>query len=113
MADIFLSYSRKDVALAEPLVRALQQDGYTVFWDPSIEPGAEFAAVLDHQVDTARSVVVLWSRHSIASEWVRREASGGQRRDVLFPVLIEKVTPAQGFDQLHAANLIGWNRTPE
>src|SRR5262245_52995667 len=113
MADIFLSYSRKDVARAEPLVRALQRDGYRVFWDPSIEPGAEFAAVLDGEIDAARLVVVLWSRHSIESEWVRREATRGQKRGLLFPVLIDNVTPPAGFEQLHAASLVGWNGTSD
>ena len=39
MSDIFVSYARADRARAELIVRALESDGFAVWWDPNIEPG--------------------------------------------------------------------------
>ena len=33
MADVFLSYSSKDKDRVQPLVRALEREGWTVWWD--------------------------------------------------------------------------------
>jgi hypothetical protein len=33
MADIFLSYAREDQSRVGPLVRALEGQGWSVFWD--------------------------------------------------------------------------------
>ena len=40
--DIFVSYSRSDRERVEPLVRALEGEGLSVWWDPLIEPGHEW-----------------------------------------------------------------------
>ena len=77
MADIFLSYKREDVHSAKPLVQALGNDGWTVFWDPQIFSGDRWEAVLRKELDAASCVVVLWSRRSVQSEWVLREARTG------------------------------------
>lgn len=39
VASIFMSYAREDRSRAEPLVRALEAKGWSVFWDPEIPPG--------------------------------------------------------------------------
>jgi tetratricopeptide (TPR) repeat protein len=42
LADIFVSYSRQDKARVQPLVAALQAEGWSIWWDPEIQPGEEF-----------------------------------------------------------------------
>ena len=108
MADIFLSYKREDVARARPLVAALEEAGWTVFWDPQILSGDEWEATLTKELDAASCVVVLWSSLSVQSEWVLKEARVGVSRGVLIPVLIEPVDPPREFAALQAANLVGW-----
>lgn len=39
MADIFLSYARKDLERVRPLTELLEQQRWTVFWDRRLEPG--------------------------------------------------------------------------
>ena len=112
MADIFLSYAREDLARAEPLVTAMEAEGWTVFWDPSIVPGAEYRPVIDRELEAVRCVVVFWSRSSIASGWVRDEADTANARGVLFSVLIEDVKPPMGLRQVQSADLAGWNGPP-
>jgi hypothetical protein len=58
-------------------------------------------------------VIVLWSRASTKSNWVKEEAAEGRKRDILVPVLIEDVTIPLGFRSLQAAQLVGWSKDAE
>jgi hypothetical protein len=109
MADVFLSYKREDVHRAKPLVEALEDDGWTVFWDPQILSGDLWEAVLKKELDAASCVVVLWSRRSVQSEWVLREARTGLARGVLIPVLVEDVELPEEFRRVQATNLASWH----
>ncbi len=61
----------------------------------------------------ARCVMVVWSRESVASSWVREEADEGLKRGVLIPVLIDDVRPPLGFGRIQAARMIEWDGAPE
>jgi molecular chaperone DnaK len=108
MADIFLSYAREDEACARQLAKALETSGWTVWWDRRIPHGKDFNTYIQQQLDSARCIVVLWSKASIASLFVRDEANQGLSDGRLVPVLIEKVRPPLGFGQIHGANLCDW-----
>jgi adenylate cyclase len=47
MADVFVSYSRRDKARVAPLVSAIAARGWSVWWDPEIIPGQEFERQID------------------------------------------------------------------
>lgn len=111
MSDIFLSYKSKDQAKAQIIAEALERNGYSVWWDRVIPPGRTFDEVIEEELDAAKCMVVLWSKESVKSEWVRTEASEGKRRKILIPVLIEDVTPPLAFRLIEAAKLIDWDGT--
>jgi hypothetical protein len=50
----------------------------------------------------------LWSRTSVSSKWVKTEASEGDRRGILIPVLIDDVKIPLAFRRIHAADLKDW-----
>jgi adenylate cyclase len=106
--DVFVSYAREDRAFAEALVTALRASDWRVWWDDQIRAGSKFDAILDQALNDAACVVVLWSRHSVASEWVKMEAQYGLARERLLPVFIENVDLPQPFHRLHTANLTKW-----
>ena len=108
MSDIFLSYSRKDRAIAAALAEILPSEGWTIYWDRQLRAGEIFDEVLEREVTAARCVVVLWSTNSVASQWVRNEADVGACRNALISVLIENVTVPLAFRRVQAADLIGW-----
>jgi hypothetical protein len=108
MSDIFISYARADRAKAETLAHALEQQGWSVWWDFQILPGESFSRVIETAIEDAKCVVVLWSKTSVSSEWVQNEASEGARRGILIPALIEDVKIPLGFRGKHAARLIDW-----
>jgi hypothetical protein len=107
--DIFLSYAQEDHGRIGPLVRALEAQHWTVFWDRKIPPGKTWRQTLDAELEACRAVVVVWSRSSVESHWVQEEADEGKDRGILFPVLIDAVKPPRGFRSIQWADLVGWD----
>jgi TIR domain len=112
MADIFLSYARKDVEKARQMADALTRDRWTVWWDPKIPTATEWERVLLPELEKARCVVVLWSGHSVRSKWVRREAEAALERTVLVPALIEAAPIPAATGSIQVANLTKWAGSP-
>jgi len=106
MFDIFLSYSRKDIIEAQEIAKYLSSAGYKIWWDASIPPGKRFDDVIQETLDSVKCVIVLWSKNSITSNWVKEEASIGKQRNILIPILIENVEPPLGFKMIQAVNLV-------
>jgi len=109
MPDLFVSYAREDRNRVRPLADALAAHGWSVWWDRQIQAGRTFDEVIAEALATARCVLVVWSKDSIGSNWVREEAEEGSRRKILIPVLIDDVRPPLGFGRIQAADLREWN----
>jgi hypothetical protein len=108
VADIFVSYSKKDWDRVSTLVTVLEARGLSIWWDREIGAGSDFRDVIDQQIRDARCMVVVWSTNANASKWVRDEADEGARRGILVPVLIDRVLPPMGFRSYQAADLTDW-----
>jgi hypothetical protein len=113
MADIFLSYASKDRSKVEPIVKALREKGWSVWWDRKIPPGMTWVEMIAKALKEAKCVLVLWSHHSLHSEWVLEEATIGKRRKIVVPARIDPVDPPLGFGLMQAADLIGWDSNPD
>ena len=112
MTDVFISYASEDRDRAEKLASALGAFGWSVWWDRKIITGQAFDQAIERELETAKSVVVLWSEHSIASEWVKNEAAVASERAVLVPAIIESVKLPLEFRRTQTADLIGWKGEP-
>ena len=112
MTDIFISYASEDRDRAGKLAQAFGTMGWSVWWDRRIIVGQVFDQTIEHELEAAKSVVVLWSKHSIASEWVRNEASVGAGRGVLVPARLESVQLPLEFRSRQTADLTDWNGEP-
>jgi len=108
MSEIFISYSRQDRARAKQLAHALEDEGFRIWWDRKIPPGRSFDEVIEEALDRAQCVIVLWSRVSTESDWVKEEAAYGKQRGVLVPVLIDATDLPLGFGRIQTANLVDW-----
>jgi formylglycine-generating enzyme required for sulfatase activity len=109
MSEIFISYSREDRPRAGALARAFEARGWSVWWDRIIPAGRTFDDVIEEHLDATRCVIVLWSTASVASKWVRAEAAEGANRNILVPVMLEKVRIPLAFRQIQSADLTAWN----
>ncbi len=106
--SVFLSYARIDEARARPLARALEAAGLEVWWDSLIEGGAAFAKSIQSALDRCDAVVVLWSKASVASDWVLDEAAVGRDGHKLVPLSLDGTEPPLGFRQYHFINVAAW-----
>ena len=110
MHDIFLSYATKDRDRLRPLVKALEAQGWSVFWDHrSIKVAQDWHDVIGTAIQQCPCVIVAWSQNSVVSRWVREEALIARDRGVLYPVLLDRVAPPFGFTLMQAADFTVWN----
>ncbi len=113
MSDIFISYAKEDRPHAERLARALEGEGWSVWWDVIIPAGLTFDDVIEEALDAARCVIVIWTERSVRRRWVRTEAEEAVKRNILVPVRIEEIDPPLAFRRFQARNLIGWDGSAE
>ena len=108
--DVFVSYKAEDRARLIPLVEALEAEGLSVWWDAHIGAGAHWREDIEEHLDSAKCVIVAWSKRSIGREgnFVRDEATRAQRRGAYLPILIDPVDPPLGFGEVQAIPLRGW-----
>lgn len=117
---VFLSYSRRDVALAVQLERELEDRNVHVFRDaPSLHPGEPWEQALERAVRACDSFLVLVSPASAGSQGVRREVawaldercSGGLVRR-LVPILLPD-DGWQAFPELHHLHRVDYPMQPD
>ena len=109
MSDIFVSYKREEQSVARNLADALEKERWTVWWDPKLRAGEHFDDVIEAALKESKCVVVLWSKLSVNSRYVKDEATYALNRKKLVPVAIEEVDLPFRFEGLHTPHLVGWN----
>ncbi len=112
-ATVFLSYTRVDQKRALPVIKALEQAGIKVWWDGLLEAGVSFLPTTEAALEAADAVVVLWSRSSVSSNWVRDEATRGRDRNCLVPLSIDGTEPPLGFRQFQVIDFSRWRGKAE
>ena len=110
MTDLFISYASEDLERVRPLVTAFEEQGWSVWWDRELVAGPSYEDKIEAALDEARCVVVVWSRLSIKSQWVRTEAHEGLEREILVPLLIDDVKPPLAYRISQTAKMIDWPR---
>jgi hypothetical protein len=107
---LFMSYAREDLARVEVLVKALERVGpWRCWWDAKLRAGTRFGKEIQRQLHAADCIIVLWSRHSVESDWVTDEASEGVRRGILLPLALDDSLPPLGFRSHHLRRLSAWS----
>jgi DNA invertase Pin-like site-specific DNA recombinase len=108
MADIFISYSKADHALALKLSAFLEAEGWSVWWDKSLAAADLYRDEIMKQLAGARAVITIWRRNSVRSEWVRAEAGRAKADGKLIPVTTPDVAYADiplPFGEMHTENV--------
>ena len=91
---LFISYSHEDKPVAKQVAEALSQRGYEVFWDMRRSPlerrSTRTSTTSSRKCD---AVVVLWSKHSVDSDYVKEEAEYAKKKSVLVPLTDRRHEP--------------------
>lgn len=109
---VFFSYSRSDQPEAIRIIKKIEEQGYSVWWDGILQAGTDFQQITEAALEAARVVVVLWSKTSIESHWVRDEATSGRVRNCLIPLSLDGTIPPLGFRQVQVINVQNWETDP-
>jgi TolB-like protein len=110
--DIFLSYNREDQARAKLFAETFEAQGFKVWWDVGLRTGEAYDEVTETALRTAKAVVVLWSKKSVQSRWVRAEATLADRNKTLVPCMIEPCERPIMFELTQTAELGHWDGAP-
>jgi TIR domain len=118
MADIVISYKKADRERLALLISSLEARGFTVWWDYEIETGHDWFETILRQIDSATSVIGVWSRNSVTpdgrfapNEQGLQYVAVEHRRAVskLAPVLLDIDRVPTEFSQFQACDLSQWN----
>jgi len=108
---LFLGYARHDQAIAERLVAALKQEGFSTWWDPEIPIGSSFEDSIVGALEASQFVLVLWSNRGVRSSWVQEEAQWALEQSKLVGLVIEHVSVPLGFRAAPALGFENWDGT--
>src|SRR4051794_9363580 len=108
MPDVFISYGHNDLARARQYARGLEACGFEIWWDEHLRSGEFFDEKIEAALRSAAAVLVLWSRTSVASRWVRAEATVADRNSTLLPVMIEACDRPIVFELTQTAEMSHW-----
>ena len=75
--DVFISYSRKDLSLIEPLVKDIEKRANVKCWIDwnGIESGSQFEDVIIKAIDSVKVVLFFMSENSINSDYAKLEVN--------------------------------------
>ena len=75
--DIFISYSRKDLSLIEPLVKDIEKRANVKCWIDwnGIESGSQFEDVIIKAIDSVKVVLFFLSENSMNSDYAKLEVN--------------------------------------
>jgi len=113
MVDVFISYSRTDLAAVTRLAEAVEAEGYEVWWDADLPPHLSYGDVITAKIGMAKAAIVVWSEASVASEWVRAEADMARNQKKLVQTALDNVMPPLPFNQIQFAEMGDWQGEPD
>jgi Flp pilus assembly protein TadD len=90
------------------VTRELARAGWTVWYDRELPAHRAYADVIASELESARTVLVLWSEAATASEWVRSEANRARELHKLVQARVDGARLPMPFDQVQCADLRGW-----
>ncbi|MCP5395451.1 MAG: YARHG domain-containing protein [Sphingomonadaceae bacterium] len=113
MSDVFISYSRRDQEKVTHLARAIEAEGYSVWWDKELPPHLSYGDVITDKIAAAKAAIVVWSPEAAKSEWVRAEADMARNQKKLVQTALGDVMPPLPFNQIQYANIADWQGEPD
>lgn len=100
---LFVSYSHVDTAIVYPILDALYDRKYRLWYDESCETGSDFRDELRHRIESCEAVLLFVSKSSMSSPFCGMEVivarENGKR---LYPIYLDNVVVPPAFQILLA-----------
>lgn len=89
MAQIFISYARKDKDEVYPIVEELKDNGLDCWIDLNgIETGSQFKDIIISAIDSCSVFLYMLSENTLKSEWCQKEYNYANGDKKIYPVLL-------------------------
>lgn len=100
--DVFISYSRKDSAIADEICSAFDKVGITYFIDRKAMGGtANYVIKIANEIDNSKIMLLLASANAYKSKYVRNELHYAFNHDVIvLPYALDDVQPPKDYEIL-------------
>lgn len=108
MADVFLSYSRKNRERVAEVADALDKSGFSLWWDRKLRSGGDYGMLIEREIEAAACVVVAWSATARQSLWVRAEANEALDSGKLVQISLDQTRLPLPFTMLHSLDFSAW-----
>ncbi len=96
-AYAFVSYAHKDANRVLPIIDALQNAGYRIWYDAGIEAGSEWPEYIASHLKRSACVLAFISESFVASQNCRRELTFAQEMNIpMLNVYLEDVILSDG-----------------
>ena len=108
---IFVDYAHADRDAVLPIIRALVDEGYRVWYDDRIELAEDYPECIANHVLRCASFVMFVSRSSLASAWCRDEVNYALdlKKQRILPIYLEDVELTPGLQmRLGRRQAINW-----
>lgn len=105
---IFVSYAHKDAAKVYPILEALNNRGFRIWYDDGIAPGSEWPENIAQHLDSCAVTLAFVSENSMASDNCRREITFAlSRKKAFLSIMLEQSTLPLGMElQLSAQQCV-------
>jgi hypothetical protein len=109
MAQIFISYSRKDIGFVRKLAGDLEKAGYDVWWDlTDLRGGDDWMRVIPAAIESSQFVIVVLSPNSAISDWVEKEyAQALSLRKKIIPIMLVQASVPFALNTLNYVDFTG------
>lgn len=106
-AQVFIGYRRADRPAVSTLAHAIENLGYSVFWDEDLVAGDAWHESLDRRILSAKATIIVWSQEVLNTPEspVWREATIANKRGNLLNVIIDDVGIPFPFSRIHCEDL--------
>ena len=103
----FVSYSREDARIVEPMVRMLRLSGTPIFRDQdSIAPGTKWRLKIATVLENCTTVIVFWCSHAYYSKEVELEwRQAIEFEKLVVPILLDSTRMPSDLAQYQAIDL--------
>jgi hypothetical protein len=112
-AMIFVSYAHEDRARVKALVDCLEKSGLDVVWDHEVWAKDGIRDGIEREIARAVRVVVVWTKESVRSRWVRAEADLAAESGKLLQVRLDRVRLPLPFGEYKWFDLLAWSEASD
>ena len=96
---IFVSYAHRDSDTVVPIIRALQENGFRVWYDQGIQAGTEWPAYIEDHLNRCSRFIVFMTASTVESVNCRNEINyAAMLKKEMLVVYLEKTTLAYGLN---------------